>query len=1160
LTWGDSTRARRALTLFLLVVVTVAGLPLPASAAPGDNVFPRLGAPALGPTFAPVPTLPATAMARTADGSGYFVLSEEGTIQAFGSATYAGRPFGGFVGEAWVDVATTPSGYWALSARGLITSHGNAPFVGGLRDLVLSDPFVAFTTTPAGTGGWALTTGGSVFSFGANAPYLGAPNDLRMRFVDIAATADGYRVVGSDGSVRRYSAGQPQGVVELAGWRTTQWDATAIASSPSGAFWVVAEDGSVMAGGGGGPVAPIATGTQGRVVGADATAGGTGLWVLAAGAGAGGVEISGTVTSSGNGPVGDACVRAYPKQSLFPVAGTRTNPDGTYRLGALSPDTYRVFADDCEGGEYIGEWFPDKERPELALSVDATAGSATANFDLPKGSVLTGSVTDGAGQPLASMCVGAFDAYGTAPGAAPTSTTSITGSYRLIARPGTYEVRFTDCADGSYLGEWYDNRPLRANATPVVLGAESALALKPAALGPAGIVAGVVTNTAGQPIVNACVGLEDLAGQTLQVRRTSITGYYRAAGLSSGSYKVAFNNCSHVDERSRVSNPNQPDYAEEWAGDSPTRAGGAVVDVTAGSTTIVGAELQRGGGVTGVVRRADATPLAGICVDLFDGTRAIGGTLTSTTGWYRFGQLGARDYQLRFNDCVGRSYATEWWADSPTQSGAAAIHGVPEATIAGHDATLDVGGSISGFVRDQGGAGLADVCVTAIDPNGWATSVRTDRFPTAPTGGYRLSGLANTSYKVSFNDCASFPPRGLAQSWYGPSGSGVGEIAQAQPVPIVAGGAVTGIDGTLVPAATVTGVVTNAAGRGIAGVCVRTQHGPTHVVGVTSITGLYSMRGLPAGTYQVQFVDCQKVGYADEWWDDAGSLAGATDLALAAGSSVTGVDAVLAPLTLDSTQQAQATVPAGGTVATSPPTTTDPLQVAATSPDGGVITITEGVTSTEAPDFALLDLAVDVTAPPASVANPLRLSFTLLESALGATSPDAVVVLRDGVPLLRCADDTPGPSVPPPCSLAPEPGTTAGGLATWTFTVLADHASSWQFGVRKHVTTFVAPVDPLPVRNVTKAGAIVPVRFDLGGDLGPDVLVGAPVSTAAACGTGAADVVDESMRRPAAFAYDPATGAYVYSWSTDKKWRKSCRTLTITLVTGERLEALFEFR
>ena len=1155
-TLRNAGRARRTLTVLLLVAVTMAGLPSAASAAAGDNVLPLLGAPSFAAGMAPAASRPAIAMARTLDGNGYHVLSEDGTVQAFGSATWGGPSFA-FTGDPAADIAAAVNGYWTLSAGGRISSFNNAPFVNQVHTGP-TDRFVAFTTNPTATGGWALTEGGSVFSFGADAPFSGAPSAMRTRFVDITATSDGYRVVAADGSVRRYSPSQPQGVLELAAWRASAWDATAIASTPTGGFWVLTEGGLVTSGGGAATVGSVDAGAQGRLVGAEATAAGTSLWALARGAGAPGVEITGTVTSTGNGPVGDGCVRAYPERSLFAVAFARTNPDGTYRLGTLAPNTYRVFADDCEAGEFIGEWFPDKERPELALSVDATAGPATADFDLPKGSVLAGIVTNEAGVPLGSMCVGAFDAYGTAPGASPTSTTSITGSYRLIARPGTYEVHFTDCADGSYLGEWYDDRPLRANATPVVLGPESALTLKRAVLDPAGVVSGVAENPAGDPISNACVAVEDLDGRTLQVRSTTPTGYYRIGGLSTGSYKVAFNNCNPVDERTRVAFPHLPDYAEEWSGNSPTRAGASIVPVTEGTPTTLDAELQRGGGITGVVRGNDTTPLADICVALFDGTRTVGTTMTSSTGWYRFGQVGARDYQLRFADCVGRSLATEWWSDSATQATSTPIHGVPETTIDGFDATLAGGATISGMVRDQSGAGLADVCVTAIDPDGWSTSVRTNRYPAAPTGGYRLSGLASTSYKVSFNDCSSFPVRSLAQSWYGSGGASVAQVADATPISLPGGTERTGVDGVLLPAGTVTGVVRNSAGRGVAGICVRTQHGPSHVVGLTSITGLYSMRGLGAGSYQVQFVDCGTLGYAGEWWDGAASLAAATSLTVGIGSTISGIDAELAPLSLDATTEAQATVPeGGGTVSTTPPTTADPLQVAATSPNAGTITVQEGVTSTESPDFALLDLAIDVTAPPASSSDPLRLSFTLLESALEGTDPATIVVLRDGVPLPRCSDE---PLVAPPCALAPEPGETADGLATWTFVVLTDHASTWQFGVRKRPAALTGAVDPLPVRNVARAGTVIPVRIDLGGDRGPDVLAAAPTSTATACGSGSTDAIEETVKRPAAFAYDPATGHYVYSWSTDRKWRKGCRTLEISLSTGERLEALFEFR
>ena len=1142
------------MTVAALVGTIAASLPSLAGAAQGDNVIPVLGAPTHTASNAQAHTMTGTGIARMVDGSGYFVLSEDGRVQTFGSAVWLGNAPPTGAPDQWTDIAVTPNGYWLLSARGTVSGHGTAPFVGTLPGQQLNDRLVAITSHHV-MGGWALSEGGTVYALGG-APLFGSPRHERMRFVDIAATADGYRVLAADGSVRRYSAAIPDGVLEVAATRTGTWDATALAATPSGAFWIVSEDGTTSSHGGAAVAPNVDTQGQGRIVSAEATADGSAFWALAQGMTNGGGEVVGTLTNANNEPIADACVRAYYEGTLRAVGGARSNPDGSFRVGTLIAGSYRLFADDCEAGEYIGEWYPDKERPEFATNIVVGSGGAVVaqDFQLTKGSFLTGTVENDAGDPLARMCVGVHDVSGSIPGASPTSTTSITGSYRLVVRAGTYEVKFADCADGEYLGEWYDDQRYRANADLVTLAPEGSAALNDAVLSPAAVISGVVTNPAGQAITNACVSTEDPEGRTLHTRITSTTGYYRIGGLDSGSYKVRFGNCSFVDERFR--SVSQADYADEWSGDSPTRDGATPVDAVAGILTTADAVLQRGGGISGVVTGPNAAPLAGICVDLFDGTTPLGTTSTSTTGFYKFRQLGARPYHVRYGDCANKTLAYEWWNDAPTAATSAPIVGQPDSTVTGYDVQMATGGSITGRVTDITGAPLGDICVAIHEPGGPpVTAVRTNRPPTSTAGTYRVTGLAAAGYEVSFNDCSFFPRHDLAQTWYaGPSGDGVPLRGDATPV-VVAGTAETAnVNSVMTRSGTVTGVVKNAAGNGVPGVCVRTQHGTDYAVGVTSITGLYSIRGLHSGSYHIQFVDCLKHGYSSEWFNDAASQAGAATLGIGPGTAAGGIDAVLA------VAAAQETVPPGGTVTTDEPTAGDPIQVGVTSPSGGAVSVYEGVSAAAPPSYDVLGHAVEITAPPASADAPMALAFTLLESELGGVDPDDVVVFRDGVAVVPCVVPGARPIDPNPCALPPESGTSGAG-ATWTFTVLAEHASTWQLGVRQMSSpTLVGNIDPLPTRNTLKPGAIVPVRFDVGGDFGLGIL-DAATSTVVPCGTGPADAVEQVLKKGAGgLTFDAATEQYVYTWVTDRSWRKSCRELTIRLTNGTEVRALFDLR
>lgn len=107
---------------------------------------------------------------------------------------------------------------------------------------------------------------------------------------------------------------------------------------------------------------------------------------------------------------------------------------------------------------------------------------------------------------------------------------------------------------------------------------------------------------------------------------------------------------------------------------------------------------------------------------------------------------------------------------------------------------------------------------------------------------------------------------------------------------------------------------------------------------------------------------------------------------------------------------------------------------------------------------------------------------------------------------------------------------------------------------------FQAPVDNPPVVNRVKAGAGVPVKFSLGGNLGLDVLFRTPTSTGLTCEAGApTDVLETEAAGGSGLTYDPATDTYTYVWKTLKPWANTCRVLDLTLRDGTYRTANFSF-
>ena len=106
---------------------------------------------------------------------------------------------------------------------------------------------------------------------------------------------------------------------------------------------------------------------------------------------------------------------------------------------------------------------------------------------------------------------------------------------------------------------------------------------------------------------------------------------------------------------------------------------------------------------------------------------------------------------------------------------------------------------------------------------------------------------------------------------------------------------------------------------------------------------------------------------------------------------------------------------------------------------------------------------------------------------------------------------------------------------------------------------FLAPVDNLPAANGVRPGAVVPVKFSLGGDRGLNVVSWSTSVPTTCDSTAPIDTIDETSTTGAStLTYDPATMIYKYNWKTDRAWW-GCRYLLLTLSDGNTYSAKFQF-
>jgi hypothetical protein len=160
----------------------------------------------------------------------------------------------------------------------------------------------------------------------------------------------------------------------------------------------------------------------------------------------------------------------------------------------------------------------------------------------------------------------------------------------------------------------------------------------------------------------------------------------------------------------------------------------------------------------------------------------------------------------------------------------------------------------------------------------------------------------------------------------------------------------------------------------------------------------------------------------------------------------------------------------GGVVSTGPATGPDnPVGTTVDSPNGGFVSITEGgSTAGAAPSgYAVLGQVVQITAPPATPADPLVISLELANVLTAGHSLIDVQLVRDGVPLPDCTS-TDGSASPDPCVgarvLLP-----SGNVQITTRT---SHASMWALAVAAEVPT--ASPTPTPTSRSTVTAIATP--------------------------------------------------------------------------------------
>lgn len=193
---------------------------------------------------------PTVGMAAGPGGRGYWVVGADDGAHAFGSArdltprTAANDEDRESV--AAVAAAPDAKGYWQVTARGRVTAFGRARSVGSLEGDAGS-PVVAMAGTGDGRGYWLVTSAGRVSAFG-DARHLGSlPAGAGGPVVGMAAMprGQGYWLATAGGGVFAFGAARFHG--SAAAPTPLASPVVAIAASADGqGYWLAEADGAVL--------------------------------------------------------------------------------------------------------------------------------------------------------------------------------------------------------------------------------------------------------------------------------------------------------------------------------------------------------------------------------------------------------------------------------------------------------------------------------------------------------------------------------------------------------------------------------------------------------------------------------------------------------------------------------------------------------------------------------------------------------------------------------------------------------------------------------------------------------------------------------------------------------------------------------------------------
>ena len=826
------------------------------------------------------------------------------TASGYADQYFTGKPTLASANSVTVAIGQTTQNIDATMQRGgvvegTVTGSGNVPLAGVSVEVmnVATDQILATTTDVDGSyaiGGLGPGTYGTGFFPAAGVNYLpqyyngqsstNNANTFSVTAGSVTQNINAQLAAGATitGHVTRASNGSavPGISVEVVGQGTTDVTTTTDASgnysvaalpsdsytveftSPNGSY--VRQDYNNKTAGNGDPIAL----TQGQ------TRSGIDAAMVAA------AKIQGTVTDAATqSPLQGVQVTVYDTGGNY-VASATSGANGAYLVGGLAAGGYTVgFSADSSVGNYVTQYYNGKPTQQAADTISASAGQTITGVDaaLQAGGGISGTVTDaGAHQPLSDVYVQAYDSAGNF---VTSAYSDASGNYTLTGlATGDYRVGFT-ASSGSFGQQFYNGKADLASADPVSVTAGVTTANIDQALSNGGSISGTVTDAGThQPLSGVLVqlGLTGYFPGFAPSTTTNAQGHYTITGVPAGSnYGVEFDDAGYVTQR--------------YSNRTPPAAGDSVTVTDGQTTTGIDAALAAGATITGTVTDAsNSHPVANLTVtaSAADGYPPMSAT-TDASGHYAIGGLATGSYTVQFGgNEPGAAYAVQYYNRKASAGSADPVSATQGQTTSGIDAGLQPSAHITGTVTNVAtGDPISGIDVAAYDSGGSFLETTT----TADDGTYSLDGLAAGSYRIGFASGFSGTAN-YASQYY----SGKLDLASADAVVVATGQTVNGIDAALQSNGQVSGTVTDADTHApVSGANVEAFDASGNFISgaITGSDGTYTVYGLGAGSYRIEFVDYGH--HSAQYYNGKTTLGTADPVTVNQGTTTTGIDAAL---------------------------------------------------------------------------------------------------------------------------------------------------------------------------------------------------------------------------------------------------------------------------